>query len=186
MLSALLRVQDLGPEHVVRLAQCLEMHVDHAPIVGLRLLDALAQHTTEHTTEFSPAQLAQLLCAHAALRYYDGSLIAAAAERAMRQQQPNSSSATSQQQQPDSSSATSQQQPSNSESVAFSTPELVDLLWASVSLGDQPAGAQIPTGLAPMCLGRPHCKSAKSVLRCCLTSLAPRMCACVSSLPSHA
>jgi hypothetical protein len=113
-----LLTQDLSPEHMVRLAQCLEMHVDNAPAEGLRLLDALARHAACHIADFSPEQLAQLLCAHSAVRHCDEALLARATERVLMEHEPDSSA-----------------------DVLFTTPQLVDILWASVSLGRQPEGA---------------------------------------------
>ena len=98
-----LLTQDLSPEHMVRLAQCLEMHVDNAPAEGLRLLDALARHAACHIADFSPEQLAQLLCAHSAVRHCDEALLARATERVLMEHEPDSSA-----------------------DVLFTTPQLVD------------------------------------------------------------
>jgi len=102
---------------MVRLAQCLELHVDNAPREGLRLLDALAQHATHHIADFSPGQLAQLLCAHSAVRHCDEALLGAATQRVLEALQDGSL--------PD---------------AHFSTGQLVDILFASVSLGRKPDG----------------------------------------------
>lgn len=111
--------QELSPEHMVRLAQCLEMHVDNAPSEGLRLLDALARHGACHIADFRPEQLAQLLCALRAVRHCDEALLAGATQRVLEKHASESSAESS-----------------------FSTGELVDILWASVSLGRRPEGEQ--------------------------------------------
>ena len=111
-------LQDLKPEHMVRLAQCMEMHIENVPTEGLRLLDALARQAFRNIADFSPDQLAALLSAHSAVRHCDEALLGAATQRVLEAHQPDSS--------PD---------------AHFSTAQLVDILLTSASLGRVPEGA---------------------------------------------